>query len=865
MSALAAEAAVLASEGIALPRLPGQRGRLRSVPSSGGSRGEQPKDHPLRLGRKTRLRLLKAVRALLADPAIAGQSHVAQLASVVLFAKSRAPEGGEDDCVTSTWVAELGRWMGVGESTVHRRGLALLRESDALHTEEVRDRYGYPTGLKCLLMPVWRARHGRAAGHPLALDKAELATLLRLCEALFGPGWAATDKKAATPAGLLAGRRGRGAATDRLGLLLLVLSTPASGWLNLCGGSVRQREGRAAATLARLLGCSPASARKVLARLEADGVLERPRKETSTKMRGKGRVRVLPVAHANGRALAAVPAPAPSEEVQGAGAGFSVRPAGADGDLAPADDLPALGAAGIREVEEAENPEIVERPAGAEPHTDHARGGSVVDEVEVGGGFSGEADPGYSPSPERVCAGEEPRFDDAAEGLCGSSVAGEGPLRGEQPTTPSIPQQQERPSAATGVRPGTGHATGTTRARLPRRRLVEVEDLRDALGPVRWLWDRLSGWQQRKIETTARTELVRLTGLVLREEDAPRALAERLEARLAQSGGLVMIREPFAWLLSRGLVQRPACSDTRCDDGIRLDTNEACESCGNVIHIRRAHRARLGAQLDQEQPGLPTAERRQALEERLREHTEHENETRERRHAAQRAQSERMRTAARERAAREHEEAAAREAARHALPCADCGSKDAAGLCAACSRRRELNSVITEAGMCEVSWTANPNRPDDVATVMDRVRTEILDRVTASIDELRTALEADGVAIADDPSFPDVATSRGLRAAREAAAEYRTTALAQLARTRQAQTESRYAYAAEQSRSHHRHAPTGPDTIAAATQASETARARAAEDLLARRLERLRTQHTPLATDAERLVDALTRITGGAA
>ncbi|WP_203233447.1 hypothetical protein [Streptomyces sp. CLI2509] len=380
-----------------------------------------------------------------------------------------------------------------------------------------------------------------------------------------------------------------------------------------------------------------------------------------------------------------------------------------------------------------------------------------------------------------------------------------------------------------------------------------------------WLWDRLSGWQQRKIETTARTELVRLTGLVLRKEDAPGALAERLEARIAQSGGLVMIREPFAWLLSRGLVQRPACSDTRCDDGIRLDTNEACESCGNVIHIRRAHRARLGAQLDQEQPGLPTAERRQVLEERLREHTEHESETRERRHAAQRAQSERMRTAARERAAREHEEAAAREAARHALPCADCGSKDAAGLCAACSRRRELNSVITEAGMCEVSWTANPNRPDDVATVMDRVRTEILDRVTASVDELRTALEADGVAIADDPSFPDVATSRGLRAAREAAAEYRITALAQLARTRQAQTESRYAYAAEQSRSHHRHAPTGPDTIAAATQAAETARARAAEDLLAQRLERLRTQHTPLATDAERLVDALTRITGGAA
>ncbi|MEW2347989.1 hypothetical protein AB0904_09960 [Streptomyces sp. NPDC006684] len=92
-----------------------------------------------------------------------------------------------------------------------------------------------------------------------------------------------------------------------------------------------------------------------------------------------------------------------------------------------------------------------------------------------------------------------------------------------------------------------------------------------------------------------------------------------------------MIRQPHPWLLHRALVQRPACSDTRCEDGISLDTNRSCESCGNLFRIRRAHRARLVTELDQEQPALPTAGRQSVLEERLREHTEHEAEARERR------------------------------------------------------------------------------------------------------------------------------------------------------------------------------------------------------------------------------------------
>ncbi|WP_431038360.1 hypothetical protein ACQYWQ_27535 [Streptomyces sp. P6-2-1] len=324
-----------------------------------------------------------------------------------------------------------------------------------------------------------------------------------------------------------------------------------------------------------------------------------------------------------------------------------------------------------------------------------------------------------------------------------------------------------------------------------------------------------------------------------------------------------MIRQPYPWLLHRGLVQRPVCPDRRCDDGISLDTGLACASCGNVIHIRRAHRARLAAELDQEQPTLCAAERQRVLEERLREHTEREAQARERRHAAQRERSDRMRAAARERAAREHVEAAARERVRQALPCADCGGRDAADLCEVCGYRRELRAVIVEAGMCQVSWAANPRRADEVASVMGQVRDDILGRVASSVDELRAALDADG--ITDDPTIPTVAAWRGLSTAREAGAEYRAVALAQLARTRQARTERHWAYTAERSRSHHRHDPTGSEAIAAAAHAAETASARAAEDLLAQRLTHLRHQHTPLATDTELLADVLTCIPKGAA
>ncbi|MFI0226359.1 hypothetical protein [Streptomyces lydicus] len=202
------------------------------------------------------------------------------------------------------------------------------------------DAKGHPAGMDCLVMPLWHARKGRGVVHPLALSQTELAVLLRLIEALFGQGWTPENREP-TPPGLLASRTGRGAATDRLGLLLMVLNTRASGWLQLCGGSVKVKEGRWAATLARLLGCSPSGARKVLARLTEAGVVARQRKATGTRMNGRGRVMLLPIARAHGRTLA------PVEAAQGSKAVSSQRPGGAVGDHAPTGAAGALGASRV--------------------------------------------------------------------------------------------------------------------------------------------------------------------------------------------------------------------------------------------------------------------------------------------------------------------------------------------------------------------------------------------------------------------------------------------------------------------------------------------------------------------------------------
>ncbi|MFZ3491680.1 hypothetical protein ACODT5_00305 [Streptomyces sp. 5.8] len=817
--------------------IPGQRSALRSVPAS-GKPGGGGLDDPLRLGRTMRLRLLAAVQALLADPAIAGLKDTPKLAAVVLYAKSRAPKGEEDDLQTSIWGAELGRWMGVKESTVHHKVLPVLRGSDAVHTQVVRDGKGHPTGLDCLVMPLWRAHHGGGAGHPLALTKAELATLLRLLEALFGHGW--TPKKGEpTPPGLLAGRTGKGAATDRLGLLLMVLNTRASGWLQLVGGSVKKREGRGAATLARLLGCSPSGARKVLARLTEAGVVARQHRETSTRMRGRARVMLLPVARAYGRSVASV------EAVSGSGSVFSARPDGAFGDHAPAGTDGALGTSGIGGAGGPGKAADQERPDGAQLHADHASGVTAVVPPQLDCGFSGEGRGAEGRRPERVCAGEDQAVDGQADvARTGSPVAEDGPLRGEKPKESPVDEQVGQRTAGAGAG-GRPKAAGWEKAQQQKRVALPADlRLRVALGPVSWLWERLSGWQQDQVEAAAKAELAHLAGLGVAPEGAPRLLADRLTDRLEETGGEALVTGPYGWLIRRGLPQRPACSHRKCDDGIRLDTGEDCENCGNVLHLRRARRARIGADIDRELPGLADGERRRVLEERLRDQAALDAEDlawRQEQARAERARRDAARAAASEQAERDRQAAAAADTVRQALACEDCGRGQAAGLCEACDLRRQTEALIGEAGFLAAAGSADLSDLGSVAAAVAGARTAIGDSTAAAWQEFleitdMATLEADPQAAADAYAFLAV------QAAQQAVGEYQDNALVMLGRTEEAEAEARRAYRTEQGRHWFKHNPNGADARAAAAKAADEARERVAEHLLAARLEQLREQ-----------------------
>ncbi|MFJ8755254.1 hypothetical protein ACIREO_39005 [Streptomyces sp. NPDC102441] len=844
MSAVAASAAVLdhplrddVDNSVDGARLPGQRTALRSVPAS-GKPGENGLEDPLRLGRRMRLRLLAAIQALLSDPSIVGLKDAPRLAAVVLYAKSRAPKGEKNDNQTSIWGAELGRWLGMKESTVHHKVLPVLRGSDVLHTQVVTDAKGHPTGLDCLVMPLWNARKSGGAGHPLALTKAELATLLHLLEALFGHGWTPENKEP-TPPGLLAGRRGKGAATDRLALLLMVLNTRASGWLQLCGGSVRVKEGRGAATLARLLGCSPSGARKVLARLTEAGVVARQRKATSTRMNGRARVMLLPVARAYGRSPASV------EAVESAGLGFSVRPDGACGDHAPAGTAGALGTSGIGGAESAGDAADQERPDGAALHADHASVVTPVVPQQLDCGFSGEGRGAEGRRPERVCAGEDRAVDGEGTAAASTSpVAGVGPLRGEKPKESAVDELGGQRAAGAGARRRL-KAVGGGKAQQQRRVALPADlGLRVALGPVAWLWGRLSGWQQDRVEEVAKASLAQVVGLGVASEGAPRLLADRLADRLEQTGGEALVTDPFGWLLGRGLPQRPACSHRKCDDGIRLDTGEDCENCGNVLHLRRARRARIGADIDREFPGLGDDERRRVLEGRLREQAALEAEDfvwRREQAAAEQARREAARAADQERVEREAAAAAAADAVRQALACEDCGQERAAGLCEACGYRRRTEALIVEAGMVAATWSADLTDLGHVAATVADVRVS-LERQIAAVraDYVRAMDPADQDG--DPAGTASVLAFGALHTAEQALAEYRRNALAMLGQSEEAETEAKRAYKTEQGRRWFQHNPHGADAVAAATKAADTARERAVEYLMATRLEQLRAQ-----------------------
>ncbi|MGW1615193.1 hypothetical protein ACWCQZ_38260 [Streptomyces sp. NPDC002285] len=709
----------------------------------------------------------------------------------------------------------------------------VLRHSGVVSVETAEGEYGQDDGLKCRVLPLWAAQD--VAGHPLNLAKKEYATLLRLLEAVMAPGWTHRDGSV-TPAGLIGTRTGRGAATDRLALLLLVLEARENGRVRQCGGTVDTKRGRAAATVARLLGCTASAGERVLERLEDRELVLRVRLKTGSGMPSRSRLMVPAVAAAHGRTVA--------DDVQEDRA-EALEPEFSDPDVAagPGETQDLATKSQVNRLPVTDEAAVAEPDVTAALHTDHPHLVTPVVPPQLDCGFSGEGRGAEGRRPERACAGEDQAADsESAVAAIGSPVAEGGPLRGEQPKESPVDKRVEQRAA--GARAGgRPKAVGGGKAQQQRRVSLPADlRLRVALGPVAWLWERLSGWQQDQVEAAAKAELAQLAGLGVAPEGAPRLLADRLTDRLEETGGEALVDKPFPWLIRRGLPQRQACSHRKCDDGVRLDTGEDCENCGNVIHLRRARRARIGADIDRELPGLSDGERRRVLEERLREQAAFEAEDlvwRREQAREQQARRDAARAAVAQRAEAERAAAAAADAVRQALPCEDCGQPQAAGLCERCDHTRQTETLIGEAGLYAAVWSADLADPGNVAAVADQARAAIGDSVATAWQEFLqitdvAALEANPEATQDAYAFA------ALQTAQQAVQEYQDTALAMLGRTEEAEAEARRAYKTEQGRPWFKHNPNGADAIAAATRAADTARERVAEHLLTTRLEQLR-------------------------
>ncbi|MGV9267360.1 hypothetical protein ACWDRR_22165 [Kitasatospora sp. NPDC003701] len=798
-----------------------RRGWIRAVPT------QKVSPEPLLLGEPMRLRLEAAVRALLADESVVGLPDTARLAAVVLLAKGKVGRG------TSTlWSGELARWLGVSVSMVSHKILPPLRARGVIRTRQHTQEDGRVVSLDFRLEPVKRA-YVRDQRHPLALDRDELSTLLRLCEALFAPGWAPTGKPEIPP-GLLVerereqNRSGHGAATNRLALLLLVLSCRESGSLKLCSGSLKAPElGRGAATLALLLRggktkASPAVAGRLLERFQRYDLVEL---ELNDDGAPTGMVRLVPVAerHAAVRTTAKKAASGGTARRTGKRALHLVEPSAAE--ACPDSDSPAQAPEASSSASESAEGDLgrperpADRPEGLRPaempggkagsadsesadiHAHHAPMvdvGGCADEV---GGFSGACAVGVTHRrPERAGAREGAGTSDVpALRLVG---ADEGPLRGEQP---EYDDQHSHHQKQPEVR-------ATDAVALPRDAALSC-----ALAPVEDLWQRLKRPSTRGfLLNRVRQALAGITAWT-GPSDAPEVLADRLLFRLKRqrSQGNPHIDDVVAWMLERGLPQEQLCKHPACDNGVRLDTDKDCVTCDLRLEDRRSTRRAIIGQAVRQLPSATFEQRREAIEDALRSHALVRAE----------AQADAARRAAEAQALweaqRPEREAAAADAQRErlAVPCGDCGAEKAAGLCGGCARGREIRQGTQACISMALAASADLGVYVTVLRVWEQTAAQV-----------RQARQEARLGAADEV----IGRASEVVAVQHALDGYRVSALRVFAESEAACEEAVAAYKAVW-RSRHRFASEAAARKCAAER-SEEARARAAEWLLRRRL-----------------------------
>ncbi|WP_097865721.1 hypothetical protein [Streptomyces sp. rh34] len=555
---------------------------------------ERAAGHPLSLGRDARARLSGAVRALLNSDGLEGASNAVRLAVLVLASRTRSETG-----VVEIRTSELGRWIGVSVSYMASNVLPELRRSGMVSVGTAEGDYGQDDGLECKVEQLWTAQG--VVGHPLNLTKKEYATLWRLLQAVMGPGWTHRDGRV-TPAGLIGTRTGRGAATDRLALLLLVLEAREAGRVRLCGGSVDTKRGRAAATLARLMGCTAAAAAGILGRLEGRELVSRVRLETASGLANRSRLLVPAVAAAHGRGGADVVREDRAEAVQSVFSEHGV--AAGRSEPSQSDEDPQVNGVPVANEADVADPGVA---AGLHPyHPPLVTPGSPL---SLSDGFSGHGRGGFGDLPDRACEREDQAVD--GEG---------GPLRGEQPKNPpSIEGGKGSCGPVAGGSLRVLESEGQGRQQQGRAALPSL-DLRAVLTPVKLVWARLERPAVRRlVEAKARTELARLVGFA-GPTDAPQILADRLARRLETQMRLGSpITDPVGWLIGRGLPQIRLCAEPRCDEGSLLDSGQDCPRCEDRQVNSRATRHAVATAIEAAMPEASETERRAATDRQLHE------------------------------------------------------------------------------------------------------------------------------------------------------------------------------------------------------------------------------------------------------
>lgn len=485
------------------------------------------------LGRHMRRVLRAAVVWATEQGPARGCSHSALVVLLVLLAKTNRQQR-----VTRTSVPELADWLGASTSAVNK-ALAELRQAGAVETGERRNEEGEVVGLEArVTVP------NPSAAHPLAvLGKPELATLLRTCEALFGPGWAPADGPE-TPPGLLAYCTGRGAATLRLALLRISLDTRADGRLRLAGGRAPADRGRAALTVGRLIGRTPSTGARVLDKLLALGLLTKTQTTATTGMGSHAVVRFPAAATAPEATGRLAPVETADPEIPGR-AGTTVSESTPGGDAAPQ----------VGGVPMAEKPEIPGRAATTDLHAVHASGVTAGGSPKVDSGSS-SASGGHS---------AEGVGEPTTEG-CAQTHEGETPL-----TDAGRPAPEDAPGGA--LRAEENNPSNSPVISWPFPKAVT-----EAVAPV---------WQVvEAIDSTGRRwEAGRAVRAVLRTRMAPQALADHLAARFAgmtltdREAGRGYIRDPFRWLVSQ-LPQVTVCGSCGCTlPGAPTSTSRVCTLC----------------------------------------------------------------------------------------------------------------------------------------------------------------------------------------------------------------------------------------------------------------------------------------------